>query len=418
VISAPLRPRRRNRSKGEAIATAAGPPLSSTITLVTDADARAVVAVCRGLGAAGFRVATASSSRTAPAHWSRFSSQRVTLPPLLDSEDAYVEALAAIVRSGPYDVLIPGSDQALRAISAHRAQLEAHVVLALPPHEVVVRCLDKLALARSALAAGLPSPETAVCSGVDQARAAAEALSYPVLIKPQHVITEVGNSVERRSSVRVDGPEELAWAVPVCGDACLVQSAVSGEVVSYSGVRAGGSMLAVAMSRYSRTWPPGAGPNSFSVSAEPPASLTERVGRLLDEIGWEGMFQVQLIRNSDDSFSAIDFNPRPYGSLSLAIAAGANIPAVWTEWALGGSPRPVTAAPGFRYRWEDGDFRNMIWNLRRRRLRAAAGVLRPRRRVVHAYFAYDDPLPLVARMAEALWSERARDDARVPRAGS
>jgi predicted ATP-grasp superfamily ATP-dependent carboligase len=341
----------------------------------------------------------------------------LTLPPLSDSEGEYVQALAAIVREGRYEMLIPGSDQALRAISANRAQLEAHVLLALPPHEVVLRSLDKLALARSALAAGLPCPETAVCSGVEQALAAAEALSYPVLIKPQHVVTELGPSLERHASLRVNGPEELARRVPVCGDACLVQSAASGEVVSYAGVRAGGSMLAVAMSRYSRTWPPSAGPNTFSVSAEPPAGLTERTGRLLDDIGWEGMFQLQLIHSSGDSFSVIDLNPRPYGSLSLAIAAGANIPAVWTEWALGGSPQPVTAAPGYSYRWEDGDFRCMIWNFRRRRLRAAADVLRPRRHVSHAYFRSDDPLPFVARMAAVIQSGRTGNHACLPKAG-
>jgi len=40
----------------------------------------------------------------------------LTLPPLSDSEGEYVQALAAIVREGRYEMLIPGSDQALRVV--------------------------------------------------------------------------------------------------------------------------------------------------------------------------------------------------------------------------------------------------------------------------------------------------------------
>jgi hypothetical protein len=51
-----------------------------------------------------------------------------------------------------------------------------------------------------------------------------------------------------------------------------------------------------------------------------------------------------------------------------------------------------------RYRWEDADARHLVWQLRRGRLRAAAAVIRPRRRVVHAYFWRRDPGPLFARL--------------------
>ncbi len=83
--------------------------------LLTDADARANLAVCRGLGTAGLRVAAASDLRAAPAQWSRFCSRRPYLPPVAN-ERRYMDGLVALVEDGSYELLIPGSDQALRVV--------------------------------------------------------------------------------------------------------------------------------------------------------------------------------------------------------------------------------------------------------------------------------------------------------------
>ena len=121
------------------------------------------------------------------------------------------------------------------------------------------------------------------------------------------------------------------------------------------------------------------------------------VQALLTGIGWEGIFELELIHTEDERFIPIDLNPRPYGSMALAVAAGAPLPAIWCEWVAGGDPQPARAQPGHRYRWEDADMRNGLWQLRHGNLRAAAAAARPRRRVTHAYLRIADPLPLLVR---------------------
>jgi hypothetical protein len=86
--------------------------------------------------------------------------------------------------------------------------------------------------------------------------------------------------------------------------------------------------------------------------------------------------------------------------MALAIAAGANLPAVWVRWLLGESPAWCEARPGVRFRWEDAELRHLLWQARRGDLRAALAVLRPRRNAAHAYFRLDDPGPLGARVLE------------------
>ena len=95
----------------------------------------------------------------------------------------------------------------------------------------------------------------------------------------------------------------------------------------------------------------------------------------------------------------IDLNGRFYGSLSLAVAAGANLPAVWADLAMGRPPQaPVRAVPGVRYHWGTADVRRAARERRGGLMRDLAGTaayaLRARQSVVDAA----DPAPALARL--------------------
>jgi cation diffusion facilitator CzcD-associated flavoprotein CzcO/predicted ATP-grasp superfamily ATP-dependent carboligase len=319
------------------------------------------------------------------------------VPHPLEDEPVFVAALSAAVASGRYSVLMPGSDASLRAVSRARHAFEPHVKLGLPSREAVERSLDKLALTTAAGRHGLDSPETIVCSTAADALAAVGQLGYPVVVKPVSSIVdrrEVGLHVESRRVVDEAG---LRGAAALSGEPLLLQRVQRGAVISYAGVFAGDRLLGVAVSRYRRTWHPVAGNACFSETLPEPPELSARVGGLLAELGWEGLFELELIERSDGEWAAIDLNPRPYGSMALAIGAGANLPALWCSYLLGLGPAQVRARACVSYRWEDADLRHGIWLLRRGQMADAAAALRMRRGVVHPYFSLRDPGPLVAR---------------------
>jgi predicted ATP-grasp superfamily ATP-dependent carboligase len=147
----------------------------------------------------------------------------------------------------------------------------------------------------------------------------------------------------------------------------------------------------------------------------PSWQLTQQIEELLDLIGWCGIFELELLELGENRFGAIDLNPRPFGWMALAIGAGANLPALWCDHVLEqSSVSPAGARTGVHYRWEDGDIRNALAQLRQGHLRSAAAVLRPYRRVIHAHFRLDDPAPLAARMlsiAQKVSRRRIRNDA-------
>ncbi len=366
--------------------------------LIVDAGERSAVAACESLARAGYRVGTSSSQLPAPASWSRYSARRFVLPNPRAGAREFAGRVAEIAAAHDYRAVLPCSEGSLWALSNGREAFEGTgVQLGMPSREVVERCTDKATLTEAALDAGLSAPETVVCGSRPEALAAAHELGFPVAVKPRRTVFDEEGETRHLASALVEDGEELGAQLDKAGLPCLLQSCETGPIVSFGGVYAGGRLLARAFSRYIRTWPPHAGPVSFSRSIEAQPRLVESIERLLATLGWEGIFELEMIERDRDDWAALDFNPRIYGSLALAVRAGAPLPAVWCDWLLKGEAVVATARPGVLYRWEDAELRNALRCLRRGRVGEAASILRPRRGVANAYFRWYDPLPLVVR---------------------
>jgi FAD-dependent urate hydroxylase len=367
--------------------------------LVTDAVERSVLAAIRSLDAAGYRVGATTHLRPAPGQWSRSCRTRHRAPDPRAGGDAYVARLEEIVRDGAYDALLAGSDFSLLAISEHRARIEPHVAIGLPDHEVVCGALSKSELARAAAEVGLDTPTTIVCDGEHEALAAARRLGFPVIAKSAStVIVLDAGTVRPDSRLLLDEASLRAWLAQQRPGTVLVQRREAGAICSCAGVMTARGLAGLAFARYTRTWPPRAGNASFAETLTPPDDLREQVAALIERMEWRGIFELELIERPDGGFLAIDLNPRVYGSLTLAAHAGAPLAALWCDELLGrAAPAPRIARAGVRYRWEEGEARNVAALARRGSWLAAVGILRPRRGCAHADFSLRDPAPPAAR---------------------
>lgn len=365
--------------------------------VVTDAEERAALGACRGLTSAGYRACAVSRLRPAATHWSRACAERIRLPDPRENVQAFVDQLGELLRSGRYDALIPGSDASLIAISEHREGLERSTHLGLPSRDAVRRSVDKLVLVEAATAVGLATPTSRPCADLPEAEEAAAELGFPVVLKPLQSFVPVNGGLQQRSVALVADREELAATVPEFPSPFIVQRFEDAQFLSCSGVVADGRLLALTTSRVLRLWPPIAGMHAYAETVAAPDGLAERAQALLASLGWQGIFQLQLLELADGRLAVIDLNPRVFASIALDVDAGANLAAVWCDWLLGRDPAPVRARPAMRYRWEEGDLCHFAWQVRRRRLRAAASVLLPHRRVTHSWFRANDPGPLLVR---------------------
>jgi predicted ATP-grasp superfamily ATP-dependent carboligase len=369
--------------------------------LVTEVGERGALEACRGLHAAGYAVSGVAPTRLAPGHWSRSVELRLRLPDPREDEAGFVGALAGALRETRHDVLLPGGEGSMLAISRRR-ELLGDVPHGLPPDEVVDRALDKVALLEAAEASGLAPPPSRVCTTTEEARAAARSLRYPVVVKPPRSIVRTDGRMQQQAIAIAEDEEALESAAAGSARPFIVQRFETEAVrVSCAGVRLAGELRALAVARFQRMWPPRAGAASSAETIEPPPGLVTRVEALLDAIGWEGIFEVEVLGFAKGRFATMDLNPRVFGWMALAGGAGANLAAIWCN-ALRGSEGPVTVArPGVAYRWEDAELLHVLRRLRAGEIRKAAKVLRPRKPTVYGYGRWRDPAPLAARLVDA-----------------
>lgn len=365
--------------------------------LVTEGEERATLAACRCMSTAGYHVSVAAAKRFAVGHWSRFCEERLLLANPVDDPMAFLDGLEHVLRAGTYSVLLPGSDAALMAISSKRERLAPYAELGLPSSAAVEASLDKLRLVEVAEAAGFATPRTVMCEGFEEATSAARQLGFPLILKSRRSIIDNGHGLSHPNTCVVSDQARLTELAPRYGSPFLLQLRERGIVHSCGGVMTQDGLLAMVTSRYLRTWPPDAGNVACSQIVETPAGLAECLDAMFRMLGWQGLFELEFIRRGDGSFVPIDLNPRVYGSLAAAVAAGVPLPAIWCDWLLGRPPVRARPRRGVVYRWEDAELRHLVWQLRRGHLRQAAAVLRPHRGVVHAHFRVSDPGPLVAR---------------------
>jgi predicted ATP-grasp superfamily ATP-dependent carboligase len=368
--------------------------------LITNAEHHAMLATCRSLDAAGYEVAAVAFTPLAPTHASRSCSERLRMiDPAVDAE-RFISELREQLTRRRYAMLVAGSDRALLAISAAREQLEQLTRIGLPDQQVIERSLNRAVLADAAAAVGLSPARSIRCDEPGAVLRAARELGFPVIVKSATAVARAGSAIRQAFSTRrFEREEVLAAAISTHPGALLVQQFEHGQLLSFSGVMTDGGLLALATARYRRTWPVEAGNAAFAETIVPPAQLLHAIPELLALIGWEGIFELELIWTVDGRFVPIDLNPRPYGSLALANAAGAPLAAIWCDSLMEKDPRGARAQSGRRYRWEDGDLRHCAWQLGQGNYRAALDTARPRRGVIHAYFQRADPLPLLMRAA-------------------
>jgi hypothetical protein len=178
------------------------------------------------------------------------------------------------------------------------------------------------------------------------------------------VVVKARNHVPHRfETAMFDSPSqarELVERTLAEGGEPLLQTPLRGRMGAAVIVRGrDGSMLAEFHQEAERTWPPGAGDTVLGRVIATDAELSDTVARLAAELGWIGLAQVELFRDSEGRAWITDFNGRFYGSMALAVRAGVNVPAIWARDALGldpwdGSPPPV-ARVGARFQWLNRD---------------------------------------------------------------
>ncbi|HST46635.1 ATP-grasp domain-containing protein [Jatrophihabitans sp.] len=369
--------------------------------VVEQGYSRGALAAVRALAQAGWWVGVGTPDGRGLAAASRSCARRHRVPAAHADQPAFLAAVARAVAEGGYEVVFGAGEAEVLTLSEYR-----HAVPAVVPHaehRSVLAALDKARLAEAAVAAGFAVPRT-----LEPGALTDEAL--PVVVKARlHARPGQAGAPPRIDTNVVVGAtatRRRVGQIAALGGEAEVQEYLEGRLTAYAAVvGADGRVVAESMQEASRIWPPGAGASCRAVSVPVPPELAGRAAALLAALGWFGLAELQFLVPADGSPRLIDLNGRYYGSLALAVAAGANLPAVWAALATGRAAAPVTAAAGVRYSWWEGDLRRAVRERRGGLVRDLAGALGAGVGAVHSIGRWRDPAPALAQ-ARRLLAER------------
>jgi predicted ATP-grasp superfamily ATP-dependent carboligase len=317
--------------------------------LVTDGANRVALAVVRALGRAGAHVTVVEQERyavrTPAAFVSKYAARRDILPSLGD-EEAFVASLGR--SAADVDVIVPVSTNVVLACARHRERFRARIPI--PPLATIRRANDKSSALAAARKAGVPIPATWAPESEEELEGTIGRMRMPAIVKlrddegtaldpgDRYAVCETGEQIFR------------AWRrLHAIRPFPLVQERVRGEGFGVGVLAKDGRVLASVAHRRIREYPVSGGPSSCceTVADE---RLERYASLMVAELGWTGVAMVEF--KKDDDYRLMEVNPRFWGALPLAEAAGVNFPDLLCRLASGEEPgeRPV-ARPGVRLRF-------------------------------------------------------------------
>jgi biotin carboxylase len=383
-----------------------------TRVLVTGSEHPAGLAGLRALHRAGFETWAAVQSRRCLGARSRAAAGLVDVPDPRAAPAEFAQTLAAAAERIGAAAVLPGTEAALLALAGREGIFPPSVAVGTAPERTLRRATDKTALALLSLRAGLDVPPTRVVAAGDPVTS--EGIEFPAVVKPLRSELSTGGGLQRFEASRVKSRLELDRALAELPDeAGLVQPYIEGRLISANGVAYEGRLYGANQHVVHRVWPYRCGQAVYAETIPMTPGRERAVATLVQELGWSGVFNLQLIERDGRSY-VIDLNPRFYVSLTLAVAAGVNLPAIWTALLLGRRVEPVRPyRTGVRFRQEKGDPRAILAEIRTGNMRAARDLL-PRRHTAHALFSARDPRPALSIAGDAAAALRRRRAARQP----
>ncbi len=312
--------------------------------LVLDADLAPALAVVRSLARQGLEVDVASHVQNPLAGYSRHARARLRYPDPMSVPQPFLDWLKNQAANNRYDMIVPVTERTAVPLFRHRDQL-AMLPVALPANESLDIALDKAKTVDLARQLGVPVPESFLITQPESIAALKETLAYPIVIKPARSMGSADQGIVQLGVDYAFGESELMSKVThaLRFGHVILQEYFRGQGVGIELIASHGKIEYAFQHLRLHELPLTGGGSSLrkSVAIEP--ELLEASQKLMAALNWHGVAMVEFKWNPDTrQFRLMEINGRFWGSLPLAVSAGADFPAMLHELLTQGriSPRP------------------------------------------------------------------------------
>ncbi|UQA55500.1 ATP-grasp domain-containing protein [Polyangium aurulentum] len=300
---------------------------------ILDGDSNASRAVVQSLGRKGYTCWLGATSTRHPAFASRYVAEKILYPDPMADKAAFKAWIAGFVRTHQFDLVIPTTERTLVPLHEMRADPVLAPIAAIPPPRALERSLDKEALRALATELGVPTPPSLLARSMkdlDDPRVDAWLEGGAIVVKSTKSKVWAGSSakdftteiITRRDALLARVREQVAMT-PVQIQPWLPGRGVGVELL----VRRGEIVLSFAHERLHEL-PLTGGGSSYRRAIETPAAMLEDAARLARALDYHGVAMVEYRFDPETGrYWLMEVNARFWGSLPLAIFAGADFPA-------------------------------------------------------------------------------------------
>ena len=273
-------------------------------------------------------------------------------------------------------VIFPTRDDDVLFLDSYREPLSRYFDLVLPRTEVVRACLDKWESYLQACRAGVESPRSWLIQGLPDLERAAEAISYPCVMKPlsSHLWRKHNNweRVGGRKAIAIYSRQQLVAEyaqISLADLRVLLQEMVPGGddqlFIAACYLDKDSQLVASFTAQKLLQCPAGFGTGCI-VQTVDRRELVELAASLLKSMGFSGIAEVEFKFDAGcGRYKLIEINPRPWDQHALGRASGVDlIHLAYCEHAGLPMPDVRAAEPGHKWLAEDvymATALRMIW---------------------------------------------------------
>ncbi|HET7558293.1 MAG TPA: ATP-grasp domain-containing protein, partial [Rhodanobacteraceae bacterium] len=257
--------------------------------------------------------------------------------------DALREWLVVLDGREHYDLIVCSTEASLLALKSGSLDPDLRAKAVLPSEAALDIALDKQRTAKVAQALGIKTPRGTLVTCIEEAPEP----GYPVVVKPLRskiALADETKSLEPR--VCRDAQERrAACAAMLPFTPVLEQEYFRGRGVGIEMLFEHGKPRWCFAHERIHELPVTGGASSYRRAIEPPPELLSAAAKLLAHLHWHGVAMVEFKLADDGDYRLLEINPRLWGSLPLATAAGVNFPLGLLQIALG---EPLQPQPRYR----------------------------------------------------------------------
>lgn len=384
--------------------------------LVFGDDTGPCLAVARSLGRRGIEVHLTTQFTASAASESNYVGAVHPVPLYAGDGAGWVGSVRELIARHAFSLLVPTSDSSLENLIRHQDDF-GRAAVAAPNAEAAAAFTDKYLTRQLACQTGVPVAEGTLVERIGARWEMEQELAPPVVLKRRNAYRSGERAQKAEVLVAATGAE-LRGGLD-SGRFDLAEAFLPGFCRGISVLARDGKVLMAHQHRRLRQKHP-TGPGSSRVSEACDPQLLQWTERL---VGATRLTGVAMFEYRHDPHSGrtvlLEVNPRFWGSLPLALAAGAEFPARLFEMLIEGRdpPRSIGSRPGVIKLNLDYELHALSALFEQRRglidrARLAASAVRLAARLVTGRsfdsWASDDPAPFRAERRQVLaWLRRA-----------